>query len=87
MPGLIRLCRLDAQTAMPTSIAVILPLCAASLLTYARAGAAVPDGWLLAGGFLGGLAGGLLYDRVPKLWLRRALGLLILYSAARMLFG
>ncbi|MEA4824449.1 MAG: TSUP family transporter [Clostridiaceae bacterium] len=85
VPGLLRVCRLDAQTAMPTSIAIILPMCAASLISYSRAGVAGPDWWLLAGGLVGGIAGGLLYSRVPKLWLRRALGILILYSAVRML--
>ena len=34
-------------------------------------------------GFLGGLLGGVLFRKVPTLWLHRALGLLILYGGLR----
>ena len=41
----------------------------------------------LAGGLLGGWAGGKLFRRVNMIWLRRAFALLILYGGAKSLFG
>ena len=89
VPLLTRVCKIEDRKAFATAIAVIAPLCAVSLVVYGLRGeldlrAALP---CLAGGLLGGLAGGKLYGRIPTLWLHRALGALILYGGARVLLG
>ena len=89
VPLLTGFCRLEDRKAFATAIAVIAPLCVVSLLVYGLRGdlelaAALP---CLAGGLLGGLAGGKLYGRIPTVWLHRILGLLILYGGGRILLG
>ncbi len=88
VPLLTRWCHVPDRKAFATAISIILPLCLVSLAVYALHGsldlrAALP---YLAGGLLGGLAGGKLFQRIPVLWLHRALGLLILYGGLRSLF-
>ena len=89
VPMLTRVCGLDQRRAFATSVAVILPLCILSSVIYFFRGgldltAALP---YLAGGLLGGWAGGKLFRRVNMIWLRRAFALLILYGGAKSLFG
>ena len=86
VPGFCGWLHLTAEKAMPTSIAVIFPLCIVSAVFYRLQDSLPVDWWILTGGLLGGILGGILYGKVNKLWLRRALGALILYSALRMLF-
>ena len=88
VPLLTRWCDLADKKAFATAIAVIAPMCAVSLLFYARAGAldfslALP---YLVGGFAGGLLGGLLFRRVSAGFLHRALGAVILFGGVRLLW-
>ena len=89
VPLLTRRCGLDQRRAFATSVAVILPLCLLSSIIYFFRGgldltAALP---YLAGGLIGGWAGGKLFRRINMTWLRRAFALLILYGGAKSLFG
>ena len=77
--------KLDQRKAFATSVAVILPLCALSAGIYLFRGgldwaAALP---YLAGGLLGGYAGGKLFRGVNIGWLKRGFGLLLLYGGVR----
>ena len=76
---------LEQRKAFATSVAVILPLCALSAGIYLMRGgldlvAALP---YLAGGALGGWAGGRWFGGIKVCWLRRAFGLLLLYGGVR----
>lgn len=78
---------LDDKRAFATCVAAILPLCLVSAAVYLLRGgfdlcAALP---YLAGGLTGGVAGGVLFRRVPGLWLRRMFALFLLYGAWRYL--
>lgn len=76
---------LEQRRAFATSVAVVLPLSVAALVSYARSGgldvtAALP---YLAGGLVGGLVSGRVFDQIPVTWLRRGFGLLMLYGGVR----
>ena len=65
----------------------MLPLTLVSLAIYWHSGQ-LPFSlaWpYLAGGFLGGVGGGLLLRRVPVRWLHAAMGLFILWGGIRLL--
>lgn len=85
VPALSGFCALEQRKAFATSVAVILPLCALSAGIYLLRGgldlvAALP---YLAGGALGGWAGGKWFGGVKVSWLKRAFGLLLLYGGVR----
>ena len=84
-PGLRRLAGVDEAALFPTAIAVILPLCLASLAVYrARNGLPWAQAWpYLTGGALGGCAAGALGRRIPVRWLHFLLGGLILWGGIR----
>ena len=87
VPMLIRAAKLDIEKALPTSVAVILPMCVVSCiqrysLQYFDLSMLLP---YLAGGLLGGIIGGLTYEKISKIWLRRMLGLFILYAGVKMI--
>lgn len=76
---------LEQRKAFATSVAVVLPLCVAALVSYARKGGvdlavALP---YLAGGLVGGLLAGRVFDQVPVTWLHRGFGVLMLYGGVR----
>lgn len=88
VPLLVEQCGLDQRKAFATSVAIILPLCALSSAIYFLRGglefsAALP---YLAGGLIGGFAGGILFKKLNMDWLRRAFALLILYGGVKSLF-
>lgn len=88
VPLLTDKCGLDQRKAFATSVAIILPLCALSSAIYFLRGglgfsAALP---YLAGGLVGGFAGGKLFKKLNMDWLRRAFALLILYGGVKSLF-
>ena len=79
---------LAEKKAFANCVAVIFPFCAVSAAVYLLHGSmnfaqAMP---YLAGGLLGGFAGGKLFRRVPGAWLRRVFALFLLYGAFRYLF-
>ncbi len=85
VPVLTGCCKLDQRRAFATSVAVILPLCALSVVIYFLRGgldfmAALP---YLIGGALGGWAGGRWFKGMKMLWLKRAFGLLLIYGGVR----
>lgn len=88
VPLLTRGCGLDQRKAFATSVAVILPLCVLSVAIYLFRGrldwmAALP---YVAGGAVGGWAGGKWFRGMNMVWLKRAFGLLLLYGGARCFF-
>lgn len=85
VPLLTGYCGLDQRRAFATSVAVILPLCGLSVVIYLFRGgldvmAALP---YLAGGTVGGWAGGKWFKGMNMLWLKRAFGLLLIYGGVR----
>lgn len=88
IPLLTRWCGLEQKKAFATCVGVIAPLCVAGSLVYLlRGGLDLTVAWpYLLGGLLGGVVAGLSFKRVPPVFLRRALALLILYGGARSLF-
>lgn len=85
VPLLTRWLHLEQRRAFATSVAVILPLSAVSLIVFLFRGtmdffSALP---FLLGGLAGGLISGKIFGRVPVLLLRRLFGLLIIYGGIR----
>ncbi len=76
---------LEQRKAFATSVAVVLPLCVAALVSYAQKGGvdlalALP---YLAGGLVGGVLAGRVFDKIPVLWLRRGFGALLVYGGVK----
>ena len=85
VPLLTQLCKLDQRRAFATSVAVILPLCALSVVIYLLRGemdwsAALP---YAAGGAIGGWMGGKCFKGVQLPWLKRTFGALLIYGGVR----
>ena len=85
VPLLLRLHRRPVQRAFATSLAVILPLSAVTLLLNLRQ---TPLDWqaalpYLLGGGAGGFLAGKWLKKLPVLWLRRLFGALLLVSGIR----
>lgn len=89
VPMLIRVCKLEPRKALPCSIAAILPMSAVSAFRYVKnTGINILSLWpYLLGGLAGGILAGLLFPKVNVVWLRRTLGIFILYAGVRMLIG
>ena len=87
IPALQLLCRTEEEKLFPMSVCVMLPVCVTSLLLSSPAGT-LPWGdalpWL-AGSAIGGVASGLLGNRIPVKWLHRSLGVMILWGGIRYL--
>ncbi len=78
---------LEERRAFATSVAVILPLSVVSVLVYLQKGdiqllSSLP---YLAGGAVGGMIAGKIFQRVQMMWLHRIFGALILYGGVRAL--
>ena len=87
VPFFIRVLSMDETDALPTSIAVILPLSFVSALTYhirIEFQTLLP---FFVGGLAGGLVGGLIFRYVSTHLLRQILGIFILYSGLRAIFA
>lgn len=89
IPLLTALCKLEAKTAFASSIAIVLPICVASLAVYAVKGSlALTDSLpFLVGGAVGGLAGGLLFRKVSAKVLHLLLGGFILWGGLRLVLS
>ena len=87
VPLLTRWCGLEQKQALATCVGVILPFCVLSAAIYVLQGG---FDWLMAlpyliGGGIGGALGGLLFQKVSALWLRRIFALFLLYGGVRYL--
>ena len=87
VPLLTRWCGLEQKQALATCVGVILPFCVLSAAIYVLRGG---FDWLMAlpyliGGGIGGALGGLLFQQVSALWLRRIFALFLLYGGVRYL--
>lgn len=89
VPMLVRAAKLEVEKALPTSIAVVLPMCIVSCIQrYSLQHFELSMLWpYLAGGLAGGVIGGLTFKAIPKIWLRRILGLFILYAGVKMILN
>ncbi|MDL2234469.1 sulfite exporter TauE/SafE family protein [Ruminococcaceae bacterium OttesenSCG-928-L11] len=78
---------LAEEEAHATSLSLILPLAILSGFLYLNAGAfAIPDALpYLPGGLIGALLGAWLLPRLKAVWLHRIFGIVILFSAGRLL--
>ena len=79
---------LEESEIFPSSIAIMAPLCLVSLFTTAdtkglKLPLALP---YLLGGALGAIPAGLWGQRIPRKWLHRLLGILILWGGFRYLW-
>ena len=87
VPLLTRWCGVEEKRAFATCVAIIFPFCLLSAAVYLfrtdfPLSVALP---YLAGGFIGGLVGGHLMDRISVVWLRRIFAVFLLYGGARYL--
>ena len=85
VPLLIGWAGMEEKQAFATSVAVILPLCALSVVIYLLRGemdwlAALP---YAAGGAIGGWMGGKWFKGVQLPWLKRTFGALLIYGGVR----
>ena len=87
LPLLTRWGGMDARRAFATCVAVIFPVCAVSAMVYlARGGVSLETAApYLAGGLVGGFAGGKLYGKVRVQYLRWLFAAFLLYAGGRYL--
>lgn len=87
VPLLTLLTPIPEEQVFPTSVSVILPICAVTLAVTAALGAvdwAAAMPYLLGSG-LGGLLAGKFGKKLPVVWLHRLLGIFILWGGIRYL--
>ena len=87
VPMLRGVVKLSEACVFPSSVTIILPICAISAAISFAGGPvdlsqALP---YLLGSTVGGLLAGLLGKRIPVLWLRRVFGIIILWGGIRYL--
>ena len=85
VPLLIGWIRLPERKAFATSLSIMVPLSAVSLSVYIlRSGLDATFAWrYLAGGAIGGVLAGLLFQRVSMNFLRRAMGIFLIWGGVR----
>ena len=88
VPFLIRILKMDTGKALPTSVAIILPMSAVSAFRYVIKEQIIF--WdlvpYLIGGLTGGIIAGLTFNNFSPVWLRRILGAFIVYAGIKMVF-
>ncbi len=87
VPLLHKLKLVEEDALFSSALGIMLPISAVTfgicyLTTHPDLSGALP---CCIGGIAGGLAAGLLYQRIPVKWLHRALGIMILWGGLRML--
>ena len=87
LPLLTKWSRLDTQCAFATCVAVIFPMCCVSAAVYLfqvqpPLGLVLP---YLLGGVVGGVAGGLTFEKIPVRVLKLIFGAFLLYGGVRYL--
>jgi uncharacterized membrane protein YfcA len=89
VPALVLLLKQPYQTAIGTSLVVIIPIAAAGAFRhYSLGNTNIPLALAMAvGGVIGAVAGATLIQFVPDLWAKRAFAILLLYIAWRLWAG
>ena len=79
--------KLEEKSVFPSSLAIILPICIVSLTAAAVSGRIPWDESVpyLIGSAIGGLIAGKCGQKIPLIWLHRALGILIICGGIRYL--
>lgn len=87
LPLLVKWRKLEDRKAFATCVAVILPMCCVSAAVYLWQGRPEPARlWpYLAGGVVGGVIGGMSFEKVPVRILKVIFGLFLLYGGVRYL--
>lgn len=87
VPLLVHAAKMDDKRAFSSSVCIILPLCLVSIAVYASKGMLPLRESLpyLLGGAIGGIAAGLLFQKISARFLHLALGILILFGGVRLL--
>lgn len=78
---------LEARAAFATCVAIIFPMCCLSTAVYlfqVRPALSELLPYLLGGG-LGGVIGGMTFEKIPARWLKIIFGLFLLYGGVRYL--
>lgn len=85
VPLFVRWLKLEQKQAFATSVAVIFPLSAVSLVVYyLKGGISIAAIWpTLLGGLVGGLIAGRIFGKIHVTLLRRIFGILIIYGGIR----
>ena len=80
---------LPAHKAHATALAVMLPLSVLSALIYIGSADTSLNiaVWLAAGGMIGGYLGAKVLKRIKPRYLGKMLGIILIFSAVRMIFG
>lgn len=88
VPALIGLGKLEDKEAFSSAISIILPICLVTIAVYWNKDMLFLEQALpyLAGGLLGGLAGGLWFRAVTPQFLHRVFALVILWGGVRLLW-
>ena len=88
IPLLCALTPMDETELFPTSLSVMLPICAVTLAATAFVQKLpLSDSFpYLLGSAVGGILAGLLGQRIPTPWLHKGLGILILWGGIRNLW-
>ena len=88
VPLLTWLTKLKEEEIFPASVSIILPICLVSLSLTGQWSAldrGSTAAYLLSSA-IGGILAGILGQKIPTIWLHRALGLLILWGGVRYLW-
>lgn len=85
VPLFIKWLKLNEKKSFATSVAVIFPLSAVSIIVYLLKDGIDVLGVLptLLGGLAGGIVAGRIFKKIPVTFLHRAFGLLIIYGGIR----
>lgn len=89
VPLLIGYAKLEDKQAFSSAISIILPMCLITIAVYwtQRIFPIQEAQPYLLGGFLGGMAGGILFRKVTPQFLHRFFGLIILWGGIRLLWN
>lgn len=79
---------MEQKKAFATSVAVIFPLSAASLVIFAmKGGVDLAAAWpYVLGGAAGGLLSGVFFKKLSATWLRRLFGILLIWGGIKAVF-
>lgn len=89
VPALVLLFKQPYQTAVGTSLLVIIPIAVAGAWRHYTLGNANVNlaAAMALGGMLGAISGATIIQYVPELWAKRAFALFLVYVAGRLWYG